>query len=191
MNLENEELEAGRIDNSAVARAMLKKTGIQAILDREDITEVAVNQGGRIFFEGKNGWEYVEAPECNYANLKALANALSVYSGLKLAFGDQNPIASVVLPDGERGQILTHPATESGTIPITLRKPSKTRFTVDDYQNSGRFSKIQMAEAYQRGTIPEFMQQMKKCQREGNYAEFFKIAAAHNMNTFAMLVVSG
>ena len=55
MNLENEELEAGRIDNSAVARAMLKKTGIQAILDREDITEVAVNQGNRIFFEGKNG----------------------------------------------------------------------------------------------------------------------------------------
>ncbi|MDF3088613.1 hypothetical protein OXU57_09780 [Haemophilus influenzae] len=55
MNLENEELEAGHIDNSAVARAMLKKTGIQAILDREDITEVAVNQGNRIFFEGKNG----------------------------------------------------------------------------------------------------------------------------------------
>ena len=41
MNLENEELlEAGHIDNSAVARAMLKKTGIQSILDREDITEV-------------------------------------------------------------------------------------------------------------------------------------------------------
>ena len=187
MNLENEELlEAGPIDNSAVARAMLKKTGIQSILDREDITEVAVNQGNRIFFEGKNGWEYVEAPECNYHNLKALANALSVFSGLKLPFGDQNPIISVVLPDGERGQILTHPATESGTIPITLRKPSKTRFTVDDYQNSGRFSKIQIAEAYQKGTIPLYMQDMKKCQKEGNYAEFFRIAAAHNMNTIAV-----
>ena len=67
-----------------------------------------------------------------------------------------------------------------------MRKPSKTRFTVDDYQNSGRFSKIQIAEAYQKGTIPLYMQQMKKCQKEGNYAEFFRIAAAHNMNTIAV-----
>ena len=34
MNLENEELDlASDIDSSAVARAMLKKTGIQAVLD--------------------------------------------------------------------------------------------------------------------------------------------------------------
>lgn len=53
-NFENNELEAmAEIDNSAVARAMLKKTGIQAVLDREDITEVAVNQGGVILLRGK------------------------------------------------------------------------------------------------------------------------------------------
>lgn len=174
------------IDNSAVARAMLQKTGIQAVLDQDGVTEVAVNQGGVIYFEGKNGWEQIEAPACTYPNLKALATALTVYSGLKLPFGDENPIASVVLPNGERGQILTHPATEAGTIPFTLRKPSKTRFTVDDYQNSGRFSRIQMAEAYQKGTIPAFMQDMKKCQKNGDYAQFFKIAAANNMNTIAV-----
>lgn len=174
------------IDNSAVARAMLAKTGIQAVLDMQGVTEVAVNQGGKIFYENHDGWQVIDAPECNYQNLKALANALTVFSGLKIPFGDNNPIASVVLPDGERGQILTAPATEAGTIPFTLRKPSKTRFTVDDYQTSGRFSKIQMAEAYQKGTIPDFMQQMKKCQRIGDYAQFFKIAAAHNMNTIAV-----
>ncbi|WP_249962160.1 P-type DNA transfer ATPase VirB11 [Histophilus somni] len=174
------------IDSSAVARAMLKKTGIQDVLDIDGVTEIAVNQGGKILFEGRNGWEVVEAPQCNYFNLKALANALTVFSGLKLPFGDTNPIASVVLPDGERGQILTAPATEPGTIPFTLRKPSKTRFTVDDYQNSGRFSKIQMAEAYQKGSIPEFMQEMRKCQKEGRYADFFKLAAANNMNVCAV-----
>lgn len=174
------------IDKSAVARAMLKKTGIQAILDQVGVTEVAINQGGEILYENSEGWQRVSAPECHYANLKALANALTVYSGLKIPFGDNNPIASVVLPDGERGQILTAPATEAGTIPITLRKPSQTRFSVDDYQHSGRFSRIQIAEAYQKGTIPVYMQQMKQCQKNGDYATFFKLAAANNMNTIAV-----
>lgn len=175
-----------RIDSSSVARALLKKTGLQKFLDRDDITEVCVNQGGRIFFEGRKGWEYEDASECSYNNLKALANALSVFSGLREAFGHKNPIVSVVLPDGERGQILSHPATENATIPITIRKPSKTRFSVEDYQSSGRFAQIQIAQAYQKGSIPSFMQEMKKCQKEGDYAQFFRIATKHNMNTIAV-----
>ncbi len=174
------------IDTSSVARAMLQKTGIYDVINQEGITEVAINEPEKIFFEGKDGWEYVVAPACNYTNLKALANALTVYSGSKLPFGDNNPIASVVLPDGERGQILTSPATEAGFIAFTLRKPSQTRFKVDDYQASGRFSKIVNAEAFKRGTIPDYMQEMKKCQKEGRYADFFRIAAAHNMNVCAV-----
>lgn len=174
------------IDKAIMAKSLLKQTGIQEVLDLKGITEVAVNQGNEIWFERGNGWEVKPAPECNFSNLKSLANALTVYSGLKLTFDDRNPIASVILPDGERGQIITAPATEAGTISFTLRKPSLTRFTVDDYQNSGRFNKIHIAEAYKKGTIPEYMQEMKKCQKEGRYADFFRIAAAHNMNVIAV-----
>ena len=174
--------ELSQIDRSTVARSLLKKVGIQKFLDMDGITEVAVNQGGTIFFERGNGWEYEDAPETNYKNLKALADTLTVFSGLHNTLDAKNPIASVVLPDGERGQIITAPATEANTISFTLRKPSKSRFTLEDYQNSGRFSKIKEAEAYQKGSIPDYMQEMKKCQKTGDYARFFKIAAEHYLN---------
>lgn len=181
-----ESLAQQHIDSSSMARALLKQTGLQEILDYEGITEIAINQGNEIWFDRGNGWEVKPAPECNLSNLKALANALTVFSGLKLSFDDRNPIASVILPDGERGQIITAPATEYGTISFTLRKPSLTRFTVDDYQNSGRFSNIQIAEAYQKGSIPLYMQEMKKCQKEERYSDFFRLAASNNMNVIAV-----
>ncbi|MCQ9124689.1 P-type DNA transfer ATPase VirB11 [Rodentibacter caecimuris] len=175
-----------KIDSSLTTRSLLKTTGIQEVLDYEGITEVAINQGEEIWFDRGNGWEVKEAPECTYSNLNSLARSLTVFSGLKTAFDDRNPIASVILPDGERGQIITAPATECNTISFTLRKPSLKRFTVDDYQNSGRFTNIQQAEAYQKGTIPLYMQEMRKCQKEGRYADFFRIAAANNMNVIAV-----
>ena len=178
--------ELSQIDRSTVARSLLKKVGIQKFLDMDGITEVAVNQGGTIFFERGNGWESEDAPETNYKNLKALADTLTVFSGLHNTLDANNPIASVVLPDGERGQIITAPATEANTISFTLRKPSKSRFTLEDYQNSGRFSKIKEAEAYQKGSIPDYMQEMKKCQKTGDYASFFKIAAEHYLNVIAV-----
>ncbi|WP_439295223.1 P-type DNA transfer ATPase VirB11 [Lonepinella sp. BR2882] len=174
------------IDSSDTARELLAQTGLQKVLDYKGITEVAINQGDCIWFDRGNGWEVEDAPKCNFSNLKSLAMALTVFSGLKTPFDDRNPIASVILPDGERGQIITAPATELNTISFTLRKPSLTRFTVDDYQNSGRFDSIHLTEAYQKGTLPDYMQQMLKCQKEGRYSDFFKIAATHNMNVIAV-----
>ena len=174
------------IDSSLTTRSLLKNLGIQEVLDYEGITEVAINQGLEIWFDRGNGWEVKSAPECTFNNLNSLAKSLTVYSGLKTAFDDRNPIASVILPDGERGQIITAPATEYNTISLTVRKPSLTRFTVDDYQKSGRFDRIREAEAYKKGTIPLYMQEMRKCQKQRNYAEFFRIAAAHNMNVIAV-----
>ncbi|WP_279573813.1 hypothetical protein [Volucribacter amazonae] len=88
-----------------MARALLKQTGLQEVLDYPGITEIAINQGNEIWFERGNGWEVKSAPECNLSNLKALANALTVFSGLKLSFDDRNPIASVILPDGEEDKL--------------------------------------------------------------------------------------
>lgn len=173
-------------ERAIMAYSLLDQTGIQSALNLDGVTEVAVNQGNEIWYEKSNQWFAISAPQCNFSNLKALANALTVYSGLSLPFDDRNPIASVVLPNGERGQLITAPATEHNTISFTLRSPSLTRFTVDDYQNSGRFDKVSIVEAYKKGTIPEYMQQMKKLQKEGNFSDFFKLAAANNMNVVAV-----
>ncbi|EFC9104830.1 secretion system protein E, partial [Escherichia coli] len=39
-----------------IARQFLVQTGIQELLDMDDVTEIAVNQPGRIWFEGRDGW---------------------------------------------------------------------------------------------------------------------------------------
>lgn len=132
-------------DNSDIARLYLAKTGIQALLDREGLTEVAINQPGRIWYEGREGWKYVEEPAANFENLKHLAESLSTYSNLP-QLNQANPIASVILPDGERGQIIMPPATEPGCIAISIRKPSLQRFSIADYVNSGRFDNVRIAQ---------------------------------------------
>lgn len=43
-----------------------------------------------------------------------------------------------MLPDGQRGQVIIPSACENGTVSITIRQPNLTRFSFDDYQNSGR-----------------------------------------------------
>lgn len=131
-------------DNSDIARLYLEKTGIQTLLNREGLTEVAINQPGRIWYEGCEGWQFVDEPAANFENLKHLAESLSTYSNLP-QLNQANPIASVILPDGERGQIIMPPATEPGCIAISIRKPSLQRFSIADYVNSGRFDKVRIA----------------------------------------------
>ncbi|MHB9331421.1 P-type DNA transfer ATPase VirB11 [Phytobacter ursingii] len=131
-------------DNSDIARLYLEKTGIQALLNRDDLTEVAINQPGRIWYEGREGWQFIDEPAANFENLKHLAESLSTYSNLP-QLNQANPIASVILPDGERGQIIMPPATEQGCIAISIRKPSLHRFSISDYVNSGRFDNVRIA----------------------------------------------
>lgn len=128
----------------AMALHFLQVVGIQAILDCDGVTEVAINQPGRIWYEDRDGWRVIDAPHATYENLEHLASALCIYSGLTYSLSEY-PIASVVLPNGERGQIIAPPATESECIAISIRKPSLTRFSIDDYVKSGRFSKAAIA----------------------------------------------
>ncbi|TNV16102.1 P-type DNA transfer ATPase VirB11 [Buttiauxella sp. B2] len=132
-------------DKSDLARLYLAKTGIQDLLDVDGITEVAVNQPGKVWFESSDGWKFVEQPAANFENLKHLAESLSTYSNLP-GLNQENPIASVILPGGERGQIIMPPATEPGCIVISIRKPSLKRFSIADYVASGRFDNVRIAQ---------------------------------------------
>lgn len=134
---------------SFMVREFLSKTGIQALLDMDGVTEVSVNQPGAIWYEGPDGWKVIDAPDANYENLEHLAVSLCVLSRIPYGLDEQNPIASVVLPDGERGQIIIPPATENNCIVISIRKPSLQRFSVNDYVMSGRFSGALVAQGQQ------------------------------------------
>ena len=138
---------SGSNSKFGIIRNQLEKTGIGEVLRYDGLTEVAVNQPGRIWFERGRGWESKASPECDYSNLEMLAQGLSVKSntgGIDQDSEVAKPIHSVTLPDGERGQIILPPAAEEGTISLTIRKPSKSRFDLASYINSGRLSNFEI-----------------------------------------------
>lgn len=132
-------------NKNSAALSYLYKTGLQEIIDMEDVTEISVNQPGRIWYEGRDGWKYKDTEKANYKDLMTLAKSLHNLSGLSWSLDERNPITSVILPNGERGQIIIPPATEDNTVVISIRKPSLKRFTLDDYVNSGRFDNARTA----------------------------------------------
>lgn len=122
----------------------LQKTGIQKYLDKKGVSEIIINQPNEIILEGENGWEYFEEEEATLTNLMMLATALSTYNNAGV-IDSKNPIKSLVLPNGERSQIIIPPACMDGMFSMTIRKPSLTRFTLSDYVKSGRFAKAKQA----------------------------------------------
>ena len=103
-------------------------------LARTDVTEVAVNRPGELWTRTSTGWAGHEVPELSGAYLHALTTAMAVYCGLPL-----RSIVSVVLPDGERGQIVRVPACIEGMAPLAIRKHSATVRTLEDLEREGAF----------------------------------------------------
>lgn len=123
-------------DDSSVLRGLLYGSGIQEHLDNKKNTEIAVNRPFEIWTEDDGGWQKHPAPTMDYGSLQRLAKAFAVYN--KLDINQQMPICSGVLPDGQRGQVIIPTACEVGTVSITIRQPSSMRFTLDNYEQSGR-----------------------------------------------------
>ncbi|MEF3711858.1 P-type DNA transfer ATPase VirB11 [Escherichia coli] len=177
-------------NKGAAALTYLKMTGVQDILDRDDVTEISINQPGRIWFESRNGWEYVDTGKANFQDLMILAKTLSNFSELAIPLDEGNPICSVILPAGERGQIIIPPATEKGCVVISIRKPSLTRFTLDDYIQSGRFDGVRIAHKHveQLTDRQKFLYELSRCGDGVSIGKFLTEAVKDRLN---FLIVGG
>lgn len=122
----------------ASARNLLDNLGITELLNQNGVTEVMINRPQELFVERPNGTERLEMPNLSLDKLRHLANILTTFNQKHLT--EKDPIHSVTLPDGERGQILMPPSCENGTIVFALRKPSNSRFSLDDYVQTGRLN---------------------------------------------------
>ena len=109
-------------------------------LNDDKINEICYNGGNYIFYEDIQGvWHKDE--NINFDYEKAIAFATSCASFKKDQIDKTKPILSCVLPTGERVQIVIPPATKDGIVSITIRKPSKVRYTLNDYISSGSIDK--------------------------------------------------
>lgn len=165
-----------RVDRSLTVREMLRTVGLSEALSG-NITELAVNGPGAYWVEDSTGWHLHENSALTLQALNGLAMAIAVYNKKKL--DRDEPIASLTLPDGERCQIVLPPATEDGKISMTIRKPSESRFTLADYENSGRLKPALSSSA---DGIAQWEHEMSLLAEKGHFRQFFERAVAHRLN---------
>lgn len=179
------------MSSDRTVRHYLNETGLSDFLNRAGVTEIIINKPCEIVIEGASGWEFYEAPKATYENLKHLATALTTYNNAG-SIDAKNPIKSLVLPDGERSQIIMPPACDNGIISMTIRKPSLSRFTLDDYVKSGRFKTAKQATRFD-GSLSDGQSELLALYKAALdnpdlYADFFRKGVEQRCN---FLVVGG
>ncbi|EOB4387494.1 P-type DNA transfer ATPase VirB11 [Escherichia coli] len=171
----------------------LESTGVQPFLEAEGLTEIIVNRPFEIITEGVNGWEYHEAPGASYSDLLDLSIAINKYNNSAEPLDALHPIKSLVMPGGERMQIIMPPACEERCISFTIRKPSLKRFTLEDYVNSNRFSNVRIVNQANLSALNASQQTLldlldnTRCAPR-TWISFLEAAVAARMN---ILVVGG
>ena len=150
-------------------------------LSRTDITEIAVNRPGELWFEAQNQWQSVAVPALTFAHLDSMAVAVASFTENNI--DATTPILSAVLPDGERVQFVRPPACEANTLSLTIRKPGKTVRTLGDYQADGYFRHIHPLNS----ALSPTDQQLLDLNAQGDLQAFFELAVLLEKN----IVIAG
>ena len=128
----------GGIDRSASVRYHLDAFA-RPYLDDASITEICINRSDELYCLSDRWQRHMVAVDQHH--LESLALSVAKFVGDDVS--DTRPILSAILPDGERIQIVRPPACEHGTVSVTIRKPSSTIFTLEQYQTQGFFDYLQ------------------------------------------------
>ncbi|WP_375136284.1 P-type DNA transfer ATPase VirB11 [Pseudomonas protegens] len=167
------------LDGSTLVRDFLMQAGVTQCLALPGVSEVAINEPGKIWIETAQGWRCEEVPWLDYDLCLKLANGLAAYNHRHLSA--QSPVHTVELPSGERCQIVMPPACEKGTLSLTIRKPSLERFTLKDYIDSGRFAQTRAIET-SKIELADWQRQIQAAHRDNDWGTFFRLAVAHRLN---------
>lgn len=162
------------------ARSLLLQLGVTQLLAGEGVSEVAINRPGEIWCEKGGVWYKTISPEVTLDRCNKLAHALAVQvAGRSNQLRDM-PICPVHMPDGERGQIVMPSAVEKGTVSLTIRKPSDTRFELSSYKSSGRLSGYKVSE--QRTDLKDYEKEMVMLLKNDDLERFFQLVVEHKLN---------
>lgn len=105
----------------------------------DNINEICYNgENLPIMTEDINGVWHENENTINFADAMSYAQACASYKKDKI--DKTKPILSTMLPSGERLQIVIPPVVEDKCVSITIRKPSKIIYTIDDYIKNGSLS---------------------------------------------------
>jgi type IV secretion system protein VirB11 len=186
-NEKEQEVQDFAMDRSTIVRDFLQMSGLQEILDFDGLTEIAINEPFTVWFDRGDGWESKPMPHLDFNYCLDVAKTLAVFAGLTSPLGKEMPLASVILPDGQRGQIAVPPATKDNVVSMTFRKPSSDRFDLDDYEKTGRFEQYTEM-LLDNLELTDIQKELLELKEAGKIKEFFFKAVLGEMN---ILVVGG
>lgn len=160
---------------------------ITAILSKDGLTELCINEPCVIWYEQNNEWHKVDAPFYTPENLSTLFNHIA--NATKQNITEEYPIVSASLQTGERVQLVKPPSAISYS--LTIRKPSKMRLTLEQLSDYGAFSFIKKRYL---STIPPELEdadslevRLLKLLHNKDYVNFFREAVKGKKN----IIVSG
>jgi type IV secretion system protein VirB11 len=127
-------------ESSALA---LMLRALQRFLDDPAVTELCINRPGEVFIETGAGWRCERTPVLSFDWSLRFAKLVANFTAQRIDAA--SPLLSAALPGGERVQIVLPPATTSGTVAITIRRPCDRQWSIEELARRGIFSRARRA----------------------------------------------
>ncbi|CAB3744832.1 P-type DNA transfer ATPase VirB11 [Achromobacter kerstersii] len=124
------------VANDIALRQMLRP--VAAYMKDDAVREITIPRPGVILTRSHGRWNLHEDPELTFGYLEALVSTMASFNNVNFT-----PIMSLLLPDGERGQVAQPPAVIDGTLSINIRKHSTVVKTLDQLADEGAFDSWQ------------------------------------------------
>lgn len=157
--------------------------GIADFLKDTRVTEICINRPGEVFLETNNEWESIKVESLTYDRAYQFCTTVVNESNTGQRITQADPMVSLTFPTGQRAQFVIPPACDAEKVSITIRLPSKTTRTLNQYEEDGFFDQILL----DNRTISVFDEELLSLLHNKNYATFFKKAVQYKKN----IVVAG
>ncbi|MDT4292360.1 P-type DNA transfer ATPase VirB11 [Methylomonas sp. MO1] len=157
-------------------------TPLRYILDDDNVTEVCINQPFEAYIQRYGGKACEKLTFATPGWCRNMANLVAN----KTAQGadEATPLLSADLPTGERIQFVLPPAAEH--VSITIRRPSKTVWSLDELAGKGLFSACKDAS----DQLDEVERELLELKDQRRYVEFIKLGIRAKKN-FLLSGVTG
>ncbi|MFL6970039.1 P-type DNA transfer ATPase VirB11 [Pseudomonas alvandae] len=173
------------LNDSTLLRDFMEQAGLTERLQRKGVTEVYFNRPGELWTaaEGQLADTMEPMPQLTLDLCEKVATSLAAFN--RIALSADEPLHTVdlpnIFPQGTRGTLVMPPACEKGTISLTIRKPSLDRFSLPNYQDSGRFEKIR-AISTSKVELKDWQRDMMDAHVRLDWDRFFRQAMHHRQN---------
>ena len=179
-----------KVSMSAADAALFKHKSSELfgdLLDSDNITEIAVNKVGLVFYEDHEGWKKGSPEQCARVTQTAIEDYTTILANFVSQRHDkESPILSATMPTGERVEIVTPPACDINQRLITIRRPSQKEITLESFNDSGFFSEIVIGEDVNKTDLQLANYLMNK-----EYFKFFVLAVMSGEKNIAVAGATG